>query len=100
MSRNLTKILPSLSEAREFASKLGILTLETYTMLKGGACRLTWRVLRLERSKGKQEGISHGRAYEVFRETEHAYLIRDDNGKVTKVNRYTMMGGRVMFAAR
>lgn len=100
MSNNLTKVLPSLIAAREFAAKLGILTLETYTMLKGGACRLTWRVLRLERSKGKQGGISHDRAYEVFRETPHAYLIRDDNAKVVKVNRYTMMGGQVMFAAR
>jgi len=100
MSNNLTKVLPSLAQAREFASKLGILTLEAYKIMQGGECRLTWRVLRLERSKGKQDGITSGRSYEVFRETEHAYLIRDDDGKVTKVNRYTMMGGRVMFAAQ
>lgn len=91
------KILPNMAAAKEFASKLGILTFESYTTMCDTRILLTWATLRVSPVMGRFDAVTMGRQYEVFRETEFAYLIRDDLKKVTKINRLTMMGGKAQF---
>lgn len=97
MQANTSKFFANLPAAREFAAKQGILAFESYTHTPFGGVKLTWRPLRLSVARGKTSDITHGRKYEVLRETQHAYLIRNDASKFMKVNRYTMIGGKAMF---
>lgn len=91
------KILPNMAAAKEFAAKLGILIFESYTTQCDTRILLTWKTLQLVPVMGRFEAVTMGRKYDVFKETGIAYLIRDDAGKVTKVNRLTMMGGKAQF---
>lgn len=91
------KILPNLAAAKEFASRLGILTFESYTTQCDTRILLTWSTLRVTPVMGRFDAVTMGRTYDVFKETSLAYLIRDDAGKVTKINRLTMMGGKAQF---
>ena len=91
------KILPNMGAAKEFASKLGILTFESYKTQCDTRILLTWKQLRITPVMGRFDAVTMGRKYDVFKETGLAYLIRDDAGKVTKVNRLTMMGGKAQF---
>lgn len=94
---NHSKMFANLPAAREFAKSIGILAFESYTHTPFGGVKLSWRPLRVTVARGKTPGITHGRKYEVVRETEHAYLIRNDDAKFVKINRYTMVGGKAMF---
>lgn len=49
-----------------------------------GAVTVEWEPLRLR-------SMADGKMHPVTRETEHAYLIRDEGGAIMKVNRYTLM---------
>lgn len=49
------------------------------------AVTLTWEPLCLARLPHKK--------FPVVRETEHAYIIRDETGQMLKVSRYTLMAG-------
>lgn len=95
--QNQTKTFANLSEARGFAGRQGILSFESYKVCQDGKCTLTWRVLQLSPFVVGDQGLTSGRRYAVMRETEHAYLFRNDDNKVIKVNRYTMMGGQSRF---
>lgn len=94
---NLTKKFNTLSEARGFAAQQGVLVYESYRVGLDGLCHLTWRPLRLSPDMGRFDEVTMGREYPVLRESEHAYMIRNDVGKIVKVNRYTMMGGKAQF---
>lgn len=97
MSRQ-TKTFPTMAAAKEFAATLGALTFESYRTLYGsGLIELSWTTLRVKLSKGSQPGFTAGKCYHVFREAPFAYLVRDDNAKVVKINRLTRMGGKAMF---
>lgn len=93
----LHKEFPSVSAASSFADSLGILSFQSYTSLRGGGVKLSWRVLRMRPCLGPREGFTKGRSYEVFRESALAYFIRNDSGKVIKINRLTRLGGPTMF---
>jgi len=98
-----SKTFANLTEARGFAGRLGILSFESYRVERGGKCVLSWRPLTIAADLsslprgGQMDGITGGRQYQVMRETELAYLFRDDNNKIIKVNRLTMMGGNTRF---
>ncbi len=49
-----------------------------------GAVTVEWTPLRLR-------SMTDGKMHPVTRETEHAYLVRDEGGAIMKVNRYKLM---------
>lgn len=51
---------------------------------------LRWRTLKLAPMGTVDGAFVEGSRYEVKRETEHHYLVRDMIGRMVKVNRYSL----------
>lgn len=62
-----------------------------------GACVVTWEPLRVRLVRDNGAYVYPTRYYAVQREIEHAYLVRDELGRVMKVNRYTLMAAARRF---
>lgn len=62
------------------------------SILHGAATlTLSWRTLKLVAKDGARDGqFKKGERYEVKRETDHHYLIRDESGQMIQINRYTL----------
>lgn len=82
----------NIRQAKAFTASLGILTFEAYRSAPGGHIEAEWSLLALVVSLAPRKPFSKGKTYPVFKESRHAYIIKDDSGKFAKVNRHTMMG--------
>lgn len=79
-----TKQFDSRMESREFIDALPPCRFVRHRFNALGAVTVEWEPLRLR-------STVDGKMHPVTRETEHAYLVRDESGAIMKVNRYTLM---------
>ena len=94
-----SKPFDNLEQARKFCEKLeqgAILTTAIYAIRRGRVI-FSWSELKLSACMGACKDITPERLYHVFRESAAAYFIRNDAGKIVKVNRFSLMGGAVRF---
>jgi len=77
-------------ESREFIDALPPCRFVRHRFNAVGAVTVEWEQLKLR-------SMADGKTHPVVRETEHAYLIREDGGAIMKVNRYTLMCGSKRF---
>lgn len=87
---HLSKTFATKPELDEFLAALGPLAFQSVRHGRGGMFTLSWRTLKLV-------CLDSGKRYEVKRETEHHYLIRDENGMMRAINRYTLIGYELRF---
>lgn len=83
-----TKMFNTKAEADRFEKDLPPCKSITRTHTATLAVTLKWEPLKLRRLDTCGAGFFHT----VIRETEHAYIIRDEKGLMMKVNRYTLLG--------
>lgn len=59
---------------------------------------LKWRTLKLVAKDAGFEGqFKKGERYEVKRETDHHYLIRDESGRMIQINRYSLYSSALLL---
>lgn len=85
------KQFATLAESKEFIDALPPCAIVKRRFNALGECTVDWEPLRL-RLMGDPDKL-----YPVHRETEHAYLVRNEQGGMTKVSRYTLMGASQRF---
>lgn len=92
---NLKKHFPNKASLDEFLSQLGPLAYQSVSY-DADMLTLTWRTLKLICVDTDGEWFTAGGRYEIKRETETHYLIRDHDGLMRAVDQQTMLayGGR------
>jgi hypothetical protein len=86
----LKKTFMKRAELDAFLAELPPLAFQS--ILHGAAVMtLSWRTLKLVAKGDALDGqFKKGGRYEVKRETDHHYLIRDEGGRMISINRYTL----------